>query len=52
MISYSSENGQKTSLNQAQHAQIVTLYIEGYSERKISTKCNVSKTAVHTAIVN
>ena len=49
---FSSKNGQKTSLNQVQRIQIVTLFRDGYSERKISTKCNVSKTAVHTAIVN
>ena len=28
------------------------LYREGYSKRKLSAKCNVSKIAAHTAIVN
>ena len=52
VISFSCKNGQKMSLSQVQRAQIVTLYREGYSERKISAKCNVSKTAVSTAIIN
>ena len=52
VISFSFKNWQKTSLRQVQHAQIVTLYKEGYSESKIGAKCNVSITAVYTAIVN
>ena len=42
--------GKKPSLSHVQRA--LTLHKEGYSERKISAKCNVSKTAVHKAIIN
>ena len=44
--------GKKPSLSQVQHAEIVTLHKEGYSEHKISAKCDVRKTAVHRAIIN
>ena len=44
--------GKKSSLSQVQRAEIVTLHKEGYLERKISSKCDVSKTAVHRAIIN
>lgn len=43
--------GKKASLSEIQRAQIVILCNEGQSERKISEKLNVSKTAVHQAIV-
>ena len=35
--------GKKPSLSQVQRAEIVTLHKKGYSERKISTKCDVTK---------
>ena len=44
--------GKKSSLSQVHCAEFVTLYKEGYSNRKISAKCDVNKTAVHIAIVN
>ena len=44
--------GKKPSLSQVQRAEIVTLRKEGYSERKISAKWDVSKTAVHRATIN
>ena len=40
------------SLSQAQRAQIAKSYIEGYTARKIGAKCDVSKTAVHAAMIN
>ena len=43
--------GKKASLSETQRAQIVILCKEGQSERKISEKLNVSKTAVHQTIV-
>lgn len=43
--------GKKASLSETQRAQIVILYKEGQSERKISENLGVSKTAVHQAIV-
>ena len=44
--------GKKSSLSQVQHAQSVTLHREGFSESKVSAKCNVSKTEVYTTIAN
>ena len=52
VFSFKCKNEQKPFLNQVQRAEIITLYKKGYSERKISAKCYVSKTAIHTAIVN
>ena len=46
-----SEMGKKPSLSEIQHAQIVILYKEGQSERKISEKLGVSKRAVYQAVV-
>ena len=43
--------GRKSSLSLAQRVQIVTLHQEGYSERMISERTQVSKTAVHNAVV-
>jgi transposase len=43
--------GKKASLNETQRAQIVILCKEGQSERQISEKLSVSKTAVHQAIM-
>ena len=40
----------KQSLSQVQRVKIVTLFQEGYSERKISEKTGCSKTVVHNAI--
>jgi len=43
--------GKKRSLSEAQRAQIVILRQEGYTERAISERFAVSKTAVHQAVV-
>jgi len=43
--------GKKGSLSEAQRAQIVILRQEGYTERAISERLSVSKTAVHQAVV-
>ena len=43
--------GKKRSLSEAQRAQIVILRQEGYTERAISERLAVSKTAVHQAVV-
>ena len=48
----SARMGKKPSLSQVQRAEIVTLHKEGYSEHKISAKCDFSKTAVYRAIIN
>ena len=44
--------GKKLSLSQVHRAKIVTLYKEDHSKRQISAKCDVSKTAIHTVVVN
>ena len=41
----------QTSLSNVKHAQIVTLYDEGYSERSISERVKSSKNAAYNAIV-
>ena len=38
------------SLSEVQRGQIITLHMKGLSERKISAKLKVSKTAVHQSI--
>jgi len=43
--------GNKRSLYEAQQAQIVILCQEGYTERAVSERLAVSKTAVHQAVV-
>jgi len=43
--------GEKRSLSEAQQAQIVILRQEGYTERAISERLAVSKSAVHQAVV-
>jgi len=43
--------GKKRSLSEAQRAHIVILRQEGYTERAISERLAVSKTAVHQAVV-
>jgi len=43
--------GKKRSLSKAQRAQIVILRQDGYTERAISERLVVSKTAVHQAVV-
>jgi len=43
--------GKKRSLFEAQRAQIAILRQEGYTERAISERLAVSKTAVHQAVV-
>jgi len=43
--------GKKRSLSEAQRAQIVILRQEGYTERAISERLAVSKTAVYQAVV-
>jgi len=43
--------GKKRSLSEAQRAQIMNLRQEGYTERAISERLAVSKTAVHQAVV-
>jgi len=45
------QNGYKRSLSEAQRAQIVILRQEGYTDRAISERLAVSKTAVHQAVV-
>ena len=45
------EMGKKASLSEIQRAQVVILSREGLSEREISEKMSVGKTAVHQAIV-
>ena len=42
--------GKKTSISEEKQAQINLLSEEGYSERQISIRLGVSKTAVHQAI--
>ena len=42
--------GRKKSLSEVQRGQIVALHNEGLSERKITAKLKVSKTAVHQSI--
>ena len=42
--------GKKRSLTVDKRAKIVALHEVGFSEREISVKVNVSKTAVHQAI--
>ena len=43
--------GKKLSLFDVQHAQIVALYKEGYSEHSISEQIKRSKNAVYNAVV-
>jgi len=43
--------GKKRSLSEAQRAQIVILCQEGYTERAISERLAVSKSAVHQAVI-
>ena len=43
--------GEISSLSDVQHAQIVALYKEGYSERSISEQIKSSKNAVHNAVM-
>ena len=43
--------GKKRSLSEAQRAQIVILRQEGYTERALSERLAVTKTAVHQAVV-
>ena len=42
----------KSSRSQVQRVEIATLHKEGCSERKINAKCDISKAAVHRAIIN
>ena len=44
--------GKKPSLSQVQRAEIAKLYKKGYSERKISAKYDVSKTAISEVVIN
>ena len=43
--------GKKSLLSDVQRAQIVALYMKGYSERSISERIKRSKNAVHNAVV-
>ena len=43
--------GKKSSLSNVQHAQIVALYKEGYSECLISERIKRSKNAVYNAVI-
>ena len=42
--------GRKKPLSEVQRSQSIALHKEGLSERKISAKLKVSKTAVHQSI--
>ena len=42
---------EKSTLSDVEHAQIMALHKEGYSERSISERVKCSKNAVHNAVM-